>query len=126
MPLPGYYHIHLKSARNLVITNQPLQPYEWNKIPVLTGTIVLHNKKKIIILIIFCCCLFLCYTQWSGISQDYNLSSDTTHVVCINFVHVWRDLQFQVNSRWQIFEKLFMVILSIRSEFFPEICWEDK
>ena len=39
----------------------------------------------------------------------YNLSveitclvSHTTHVVCVNFIREWRDLQFNVDSEWQI------------------------
>ena len=40
-------------------------------------------------------------------SQDYNLASHTTHVLCINFIPEWRDLQFNVASERQIFEKLF-------------------
>ena len=36
-------------------------------------------------------------------SQDYGLASDTTHVVCVNFRHEWRDLQFKVDSKRQIF-----------------------
>ena len=40
-------------------------------------------------------------------SQDYGLSSHTTHVVCVNFIHESRDLQFNVDSERQIFEKLF-------------------
>ena len=38
----------------------------------------------------------------------YNvLVSHTTYVVCVNFIHEWRDLQFKVDSERQIFEKLF-------------------
>ena len=39
--------------------------------------------------------------------------SHTTYVVCVNFRHKWRDLQFKVDSELQIFffEKLFMAIL---------------
>ena len=44
-------------------------------------------------------------------SQDYDLVSHTTYVVCVNFIHEWRDLQFKVDSERQIFEKLFMAIL---------------
>ena len=40
-------------------------------------------------------------------SQDYGLASHTTHVVCVNFKHEWRDLQFNVDSERKIFEKLF-------------------
>ena len=40
-------------------------------------------------------------------SQDYGLASHTTHVECVNFIHERWDLQFNVDSEWQIFEKLF-------------------
>ena len=30
--------------------------------------------------------------------SDYGLASHTTYVVCVNFVHEWRDLQFNVDS----------------------------
>ena len=41
-----------------------------------------------------------------------DLASHTTYVVCVNFIHKWRDLQFKVDSERQIFfEKLFMAIL---------------
>ena len=36
-----------------------------------------------------------------------DLASHTTHVVCVNFICEWRDLQFNVVSERQIFEKLF-------------------
>ena len=39
-------------------------------------------------------------------SQDYSLASHNTHVVCVNFIYEWRDLQFNVDSEWQIFKKL--------------------
>ena len=38
-------------------------------------------------------------------SQDYGLVSHTTHVVCVNFIREWWDLQFNVNSERQIFAK---------------------
>ena len=40
-------------------------------------------------------------------SQDYGLASHITHVVCVNFIREWRDLQFKFDSERQIFEKLF-------------------
>ena len=40
-------------------------------------------------------------------SQDYGLASQPTHVVFVNFVREWRDLQFNVDFERQIFEKLF-------------------
>ena len=54
-----------------------------------------------------------------------DLDSDTIYVVCVHFIHKWRDLQFKVYSERQIFfEKLFMAILLL-TEFLPEICWEE-
>ena len=41
-------------------------------------------------------------------TQDYGLASYTTHVACVNFIREWRDLQFNVDSERQIFEKLFL------------------
>ena len=32
-----------------------------------------------------------------------DLVSHTTYVVCVNFIHKWRDLQFKVDSERQIF-----------------------
>ena len=42
--------------------------------------------------------------------EDYNLASHVIHIVCVNILHEWRGLQFNVNSEWQIFEKLFTAI----------------
>ena len=36
-------------------------------------------------------------------SQYYDLASHTNYVVCVNFIHKWRDLQFEVDSERQIF-----------------------
>ena len=40
--------------------------------------------------------------------RDYGLASHIIHAVCINFILVWRDLQFNVDSKRQIFDKLFL------------------
>ena len=41
-------------------------------------------------------------------SQDHGLASThTIYVVYVNFIREWRDLQFNVDSELQIFEKLF-------------------
>ena len=63
--------------------------------------------------------------NWSiqPFSQDYYLSSHTTYVVCINFVHERRHLQFTVDSERQIFEKLFMVILLLCQKFCQSFCY---
>ena len=54
-----------------------------------------------------------------------DLVSHTTYVVCVNFTHKWRDLQFKVDSErlnfWETFHGNFILF----SEFLPEICWEE-
>ena len=47
--------------------------------------------------------------SWSlqPFSQDYGLASHTTHVVYVSLIREWRDLQCNVDSERQIFEKLF-------------------
>ena len=46
------------------------------------------------------------------ISKIHNgLASHTTHVVCVNFIQLWRNSQFKVVSERQIFEKLFMAFI---------------
>ena len=40
-------------------------------------------------------------------SQDYGLASHITHVVCVNFICEWWDLQFNVDSKREIFENRF-------------------
>ena len=44
-------------------------------------------------------------------SYNFDLASPITYVVCVNFVHEWRYLEFKVDSKRQIFDKLFMAIL---------------
>ena len=57
------------------------------------------------------------------VSQDYDLASHTSRVVCVNFIRECRDLQFNVESEQQIFEKLFIADL-LFSELLPEIAEE--
>ena len=47
--------------------------------------------------------------NWSlqPFSQDYVLASHTTHVVCVNYIREWRDLQFYASPNGRFFEKLF-------------------
>ena len=54
-----------------------------------------------------------------------DLVSYTTYVVCVNFIHKWRDLQSNVDSEWQIFWESFSWQFNLLSEFLPEICWEE-
>ena len=51
-----------------------------------------------------------------------DLVSHTTYVVCVNFIHMWRDLQFKVHSERQIFWETFHDNFYLLSEFLPEIC----
>ena len=39
------------------------------------------------------------------------------------FIHKWLDLQSTLNDRF--FERRFMAILFVLSEFLPEICWKE-
>ena len=38
-----------------------------------------------------------------------DLVSHTTYVVCVNFIHKWRDLQLKVDFKWQIFLRNFFM-----------------
>ena len=76
------------------------------------GTYFFHIFWKVV--------LISCYHIHTYIIGHYNpsvriidLVSHTTYVVCVNFIHKWRDLLFKVDSERQIFffEKLFMAIL---------------
>ena len=54
-----------------------------------------------------------------------DLVSHTTYVVCVNFIHKWRNLQLKVDSEQQIFWETFHVQFYLLSELLPEICWEE-
>ena len=41
------------------------------------------------------------------IGQDYGPASHTIHIVCVNFIRDWLDLELKVDSKPQIFQKLF-------------------
>ena len=64
-----------------------------------------------------------------GLHQDYDLASHATYVVCINFIHKWRDLIFKVDSEhdrylrrfpWQfyLFLESFLLRVSRRRNIF--------
>ena len=55
-------------------------------------------------------------------SQDCGLASQTTYVVCINFIREWWDLQFNVES--DKFLRSFWRQFHLLSEFLAEINWE--
>ena len=44
-------------------------------------------------------------------NRNYNLTTHTNYIVCVNFIYEWRNLQFKVDSERQIFGKLFIAIL---------------
>ena len=75
-----------------------------------------------------CQCVFL-HTyihNWplQPFSWDYGIASHTTHVVCINFIRKWRDLQFNIDSEREIFENFFLAgLFTLR--VLPEFCREE-
>ena len=46
-----------------------------------------------------------------------DLVSHTAYVMCVHFIHKWRDLQFIVDSERKFFEKLFMAIFIYSQSF---------
>ena len=54
-----------------------------------------------------------------------DLVSNTIYVVCVNFIHKWRNLQFKVDSERQIFWETFHSNFIYSQEFLPEIRWEE-
>ena len=54
-----------------------------------------------------------------------DLVSHTTYVVCVNFIHKCRDLQFKVDYERQIFWETFHGNFYLLSKFLSEICWEE-
>ena len=81
----------------------------------------------------YCCVGVLNYfNKHTYITGHYNpsvsisdLVSHTTYVVCVNFIHKWRDLQFKVDTKRQIFWETFHGSFYLLSEFLPETCWEE-
>ena len=62
------------------------------------------------------------------VSQDYDLVSHTTYVVCVYFTHEWRNQQFKADSGQQISKKLVVAIFIYSQSFFfifplPEDVW---
>ena len=55
-----------------------------------------------------------------------DLVSHTTYVVCVNFIHKWRDLQvLKSTPNDRFFEKLFTAVFILALEFLAEICREE-
>ena len=72
----------------------------------------------------FYCNLKPCYTYIIG---HYNPSvwiidivSHTTYVVCVIFIHKWRELQFKVDSKRQIFWKIFHINFFYTQKFWQK------
>ena len=56
----------------------------------------------------------------------FDLVSHTAYIVCVNFIHKWRaTYSLKSTPNYKFFEKLFIAIFHLLSEFLPEICWED-
>ena len=51
-------------------------------------------------------------------SLDYNLASDTTYVVCTNYINEFRDLQLKNGNKRQTVEHHFIAILVYSQSFF--------
>ena len=72
----------------------------WNYIQLFEQKRVLHNSTHI---------LLGYYAEYIHnwplqlFSQNYCLASHTTHVVCVDFIREWRNLQFNVDSERQIY-----------------------
>ena len=47
-----------------------------------------------------------CKGSLQPFNHNYDLASCNTCVVCINFIHNWREHQLKIDSQRQIFEKL--------------------
>ena len=58
-------------------------------------------------------------------SQDYDLVFTQLMLRELIFVYEWWNLQFKIDSKRQVIEKLFKAILHLLSEFLPDICWEE-
>ena len=58
-------------------------------------------------------------------SQDYGPISPIPLMLCVNFIHKWRDLQFKVESEWQIYLRTFSWQFYLLSEFLLEVCWRE-
>ena len=54
-----------------------------------------------------------------------DLVSHTACVVCVNFIHKWRDLHFKVEFERQIFLRYSSWLFYLLSEFLSEICWKE-
>ena len=65
----------------------------------------------------FCSCTYIHNWSFQPFSQHYGLASHNTHVVCVNFISEWRDIQFNVNTEGQIIERNF---------FYSQCFWQKS
>ena len=63
--------------------------------------------------------------QYNPSVRITDLVSHTTYIVCVNFIHKLRDLQFKVDPERQILLETFHDSFNLLSEFLPAICWEE-
>ena len=67
------------------------------------------------------------YITLQPFSQDCNLASRNTYVLCVNFIHEWQDLQFKVDAEGQIFLRdIYMAIYFTYSQRFCQKSVESK
>ena len=87
----------------------------------------LFTKLKLRLIWIYICALNISYIigHYNPSVRITGLVSHTTYVVCVNFIHKWRDLQFKIDSERKIFWETFLWQFYLLSEFLPEICWEQ-
>ena len=60
--------------------------------------------------------------HYNPLVRIIDLVSHNTYVVCVSFIHKWRDLQFKVDSEQQIFLRKFSWQFYLLAEFLPEFC----
>ena len=61
----------------------------------------------------FICTYIMGHIQWGLFSQDYDLASYTTYVVCLKFIREWQDRTHRLMSipNDRFFKTIFMAIL---------------
>ena len=63
--------------------------------------------------------------RYNSSARIIDLASHTTYVVCVNFIHKWRDLQFKVHTERLNFWENFSWQIYLLSNSLPEIWWEE-
>ena len=123
-PTSADLSIKYPSRRNILLHSndmaEPVQPLDIN---------TLHTVYAVIQLTVESNAEIIANSHWTVdltyITGIIDLVSHTTCVVCVNFIHKRRDLQFKVDSKWQIFWETFQGNFYLLSKFLSEICWEE-